>query len=189
MIRVTHARYFITVPGLEQHCSKVQFQGGINPVPGGIHPVPGRSGTTFQVAIRGICSGSTTTYVGESDNAGSHSCSSTTVLCYTCYSRWTVYAGCDRAHDCCAKGLSWVPYYITAGQYDYTDLRLSWELGVWLLWRMFECLVLDICLYILYYFLIRAVEFAVLWFRYSSQLSLRLTSCYTFPGFCNMKHL
>ena len=56
MIRVTHARYFITVPGLEQHCSKVQFQGGINPVPGGINPVPGRSGTTFQVAIRGICS-------------------------------------------------------------------------------------------------------------------------------------
>jgi len=50
---------------------------------------------------------------------------------------------------------------------------------------MFECLVLDICLYILYYFLIRVVEFAVLCFRYSSQLSLRLTSCYTSPGFCN----
>ena len=53
MIRVTHARYFITVPGLEQHCSKVQFQGGINPVPGGINPVPGWSETTFQVAILG----------------------------------------------------------------------------------------------------------------------------------------
>ena len=92
---------------------------------------------------------STTTYVGESDNIGSRdSCSSTTVTCYTCHSRWTVYAGCDRAHDCGAKGLSWVPYYITAGQYDYTDLRLSWELVVWLLWRMFECLVLDINLFV-----------------------------------------
>ena len=50
---------------------------------------------------------------------------------------------------------------------------------------MFECLVPDICLYIIYYLLIRVVEFAVLCFRYSSQPSLGLTSCYTSPGFCN----
>ena len=92
---------------------------------------------------------------------------------------------CDRAHDCGKKGLSWVPHYITAGQYDHTDLRLSWELVVWLSWRMFDCLVPDICLHIIHYFLIRVVEFAVLCLRYSSQLSLRLTSCYTSPGFCN----
>ena len=34
---------------------------------------------------------------------------------------------------------------------------------------------------------IRVVEFAVLCLRYSSQLSLRLTSCYISPGFCNTR--
>jgi len=57
MIRVTHARYFITVPGLEQHGSRVgatiQSKVGSIQFHGGSNPVQGQSETTFQVAILG----------------------------------------------------------------------------------------------------------------------------------------
>jgi hypothetical protein len=89
MIRVTHARYFITVPGLEQQSSRavaIEFPRYSSKV-GAIHRVPGLERDDIPSGNPWVCSGSTTTYVGESDNAGSHSCSSTTVSCYTCSSR------------------------------------------------------------------------------------------------------
>jgi len=103
MIRVTHARYFITVPGLEQQSSRVggtEFQGWSNTVPRwaqsievrgtvpGLDPSsPGSERDDIPSGNPWVWLGSTTIYVGESDNAGSHSCSSTTVSCYTCTSR------------------------------------------------------------------------------------------------------
>ena len=114
----------------------LQFQGGSNPFQGGINTVPrweqsiprwdqysskvgaiqarvgvihfqGRSETTFQGAIHRTCSSQrqptlvNPTTLGVGTRVRQRQSRATPAI-----HDETVYAGCDRAHDCGAKGLS-----------------------------------------------------------------------------------